>query len=483
MIKKLSFQEIKIAINSYTQAQKILLNSFILKENSTSKINEKFLQILWNEKVFSRKLSSIQGDEIIIHDFGLWNDERGADFKNALCSINKKKVLGDIEIDLKVSNWISHKHKDNPDFNKLILHCVWENFLGTPPHHYPIVNLKKYLPISIEKLKRKYSSSPYLKKKQFKTIPHIKNSHSCKKQLKNIFRAAGFFRFKQKINSFQSLIKQKGFSEAFYIKFFEALGYKSNKENFYTLTQIADFNSLKKLSSNKERKAFLWGMSGLLPDLSQSKIICEELKPEVQALWKQWSLLRASHTEIPNWTYKSSRPANYPERRLVAGIKFLEQFNYNLEKFFQQLFPLVHNKKKFFNFCDESLSFNHPWENYYNFNLKASKPIKLIGKARVNELIINVFLPFFASLLTDKQEQIKSLIFLYYQDFPKLSINKKLMLARFRFFENEEIFAYINTHAIDQQGMIQLTNDCSLENFSNKHLKDFWHKLGIQLFE
>lgn len=57
---------------------------------------------------------------------GFINPYEGPDLKNVSIYYNGQIITGDAEIDLKSSNWYKHKHNISPNFEKVILHIVFD---------------------------------------------------------------------------------------------------------------------------------------------------------------------------------------------------------------------------------------------------------------------------------------------------------------------------------------------------------------------
>lgn len=68
-----------------------------------------------------------QNDKLIsIFSIGEHNKFEGPDFKNACIQINENMIIGDIEFHKKTSDWISHNHSADPNYNNVALHIVFE---------------------------------------------------------------------------------------------------------------------------------------------------------------------------------------------------------------------------------------------------------------------------------------------------------------------------------------------------------------------
>lgn len=89
--------------------------------------SEEFLYHIWDAQHLKKNLTTISGKKLVIKFPGRWNTDSGPDFKDSIIQINGKIVKCDIEIDLTSYNWKSHSHNENPEFNSVLLHIVYED--------------------------------------------------------------------------------------------------------------------------------------------------------------------------------------------------------------------------------------------------------------------------------------------------------------------------------------------------------------------
>jgi len=92
------------------------------------KIEETVFQQIWAEQdFFSDSLVTTCGKKIVVVDRGDWNrSEEGPDFRHAKLQIDGKARTGDIEIHFQPSDWKSHGHHIDPNFDRVILQvCIF----------------------------------------------------------------------------------------------------------------------------------------------------------------------------------------------------------------------------------------------------------------------------------------------------------------------------------------------------------------------
>jgi hypothetical protein len=68
---------------------------------------------------------------IQIINSGKLNPFEGPDIRNLCLIFNDSLLIGDAEIDIRSSNWFSHRHYKNPNFSNVILHIVFKNNKST----------------------------------------------------------------------------------------------------------------------------------------------------------------------------------------------------------------------------------------------------------------------------------------------------------------------------------------------------------------
>ena len=74
------------------------------------------------------ELTTERGKPLKIIYPGRINDDRGADFRDAVLATNRGLIKGDIEVHVKSSDWQAHRHHQDPAYNRVILHVVmWHN--------------------------------------------------------------------------------------------------------------------------------------------------------------------------------------------------------------------------------------------------------------------------------------------------------------------------------------------------------------------
>ena len=94
----------------------------------TNNLSEKQIVKLWQQQLLSRSgLVTEGGEPVKVIYPGRLNDDRGADFCDAVIATSRGLIRGDIELHVKSSSWRVHQHHLDPAYNRVILHVVmWQ---------------------------------------------------------------------------------------------------------------------------------------------------------------------------------------------------------------------------------------------------------------------------------------------------------------------------------------------------------------------
>ena len=455
--------------------------SKVSEVNEDFRLSEKMVQAIWNDSKFLKnKLIDDSQRELKIISQGTWNREPGPDFKNAVIEIDGRKVYGDIEIHLSPGHWKSHGHHYDPNYRNVILHVVWEMKGNKFPPSIPHLELSSQLCISPDEVYRLTNLSEYSKSR-------IHPAEECSEiislipdsSLKTIFQAAGLSRLHRKSIQFKHSVSKFGLAQAFYTSLADALGFKNNRSSFKKLTELASLKVLKETNKMEERSALLWGLSGLLPDISQQEIH-SELSSLAEEKWHIWWRLREDAETKIKWNRTSQRPLNSPERRLAALECILNQTNFEPEEIVKNSLKLLHRHDDLKDYLFDVFDFESHWDKFCNFKTKLKNSAKLIGQTRKLDIIINVILPAMASQIDDEDQKSLNSLYLFYCKLPKSQNNHVLDIAAHKFFIPPYRSKEIIKRAVEQQGLMQLMQDFDLPDRPDEVLA-FWEELGISI--
>jgi hypothetical protein len=422
-----------------------------------SRIPEELIYQIWQQKDYSNGFKTSDGQDVEILDPGQKNiDLAGPDFHNARIRIGNLTFNGDVEIDNYHFDWRSHGHHLNKRYNKVILHISLSEdshfgYVSTQSGRkvYSIA-LEKYLTESVKKelithLKSvNYDDSIKMpcrglndeiekryKLDFIKELGLLRHRKKCERFLHRLKELIVFkdHQFNEPIvkYNFENEINERHFElsefensiiwqQLFYEQVFEALGYSKNKNILAKLSKAADikfFSSIdEKIINIPLIESILFNISGLIPD--NNKISDEETSTYIRSLLENWSQIRIKYDgeryEQTDWNFFRLRPQNFPTVRLAAGSRIL--YSILQKNLINQLIRLFKENSDITKLIAKLrnlliIKAEGYWSSHFNFN----KPVKnkinyFLGLGRVDEVIVNIVLPFMAvyfDLFEDKK--------------------------------------------------------------------------------
>jgi hypothetical protein len=450
-------------------------------------LNENFVSRIWEESAYYKNLRTTDGYSVEMMDYGLKNNDSGADYKDAKAKINNFVYTGDIEVHRTLKDWKHHKHKRGGKYANVILQVVlWDSQdevrKDIPsvrgPRQIPTVILSKFLVRSIHSIWKDIINKP---SEKFQLPCYPKNldlDYDVKSEwIKSIglkrlkYRAS---RIKQRLDlpgtGHVSIRRKAVWEQALFEFILEALGFSKNKKQFLKFASRIDLSKIRSMNLNLlQMDSLFYGTSGFLKDLRFKDDYIKDVKVE-------WNKLQTKlNPEIMNkseWNFFRLRPPNFPTLRLAYASGLCFEILY--KDFFKRIVHCFEKSKYVFEGLSDifsGLKVSLYWEEHYNFGKKRNIVFKTIGKERISDIIVNVILPF---------------LFLYTKAFNKNNLENKICdyFSSTKFMGKNEITRImeeqlrykINTVS-DEQGMIHLHNFYCVKGRCNEC------KIGKILFE
>jgi hypothetical protein len=331
---------------------------------------------------------------------GRLNDDRGADLCDAVIVTGHGLRKGDIEIHVRSSSWWGHGHHQDPLYNRVILHVVYQRDTGAAVtlqdgRTVPTLALEKYVTGTLGTLYR--CPMPCCE-----TIDHQNTAF-----IGNILDKAGDRRFQARAVEFQQQLSQAEAGQVLYRGIMGALGYKKNKAPMLELAQRLPLSRLMTAAPTEisddeclvRYQALLLGMAGLLPSPPTGR--CETIGDRgiwLRRLGQVWESLAETNTMSPaDWHTFKVRPVNSPRRRLAAMGYLLCRFRAG------GLLPFLLRKVE--NAAtDGDYRGLSEWllvgaDGFWAENLDFGSPScgvapALLGESRAGVIVVNVLLPF-----------------------------------------------------------------------------------------
>ena len=413
-------------------------------------INEAFLQFIWKFQLFNfSSLKCSEGLPLLILHRGVHNHNSGPDFLNVKLRVNQMLWTGDVEVHVKSSDWIAHKHSGNHQYDAVILHVVYEEDVqlnqvdGVPSF---CLVLKGLIP-------EKYLNG-------YDTLYHSYSEIPCSYALSDL---DSFFwnsyterllveRMEYKQSQVEPIFiaSNKDYQECFYRLLASSLGLKINKESMLILAEATPLLMLQRQRPDRLNiEALLYGQSGLL--FKEFKDDYPKKLRRVYLFYKgKYKLEALKHQQ---WNFFRLRPNSFPTLR----ISYLADFVLKSASIFDALFQYKDLKSllPFFN-----LDLSSYWEFHYLFDRKSKRRSLHLGDATRNSIIINAILPF--CFFYAKQHSNESMMMRVLETFKDLKCEKNKIVRNFK------EAGVKGRSAITSQGLIHLyQNYCIPRNCLN----------------
>lgn len=354
---------------------------------------------IWRSAVQSRGDLLTTADEPVKVVYpGRPNDGRGADLKDAVIATVQGLFCGDIEIHVQSSAWWAHGHHQDPAYNQVVLHVVYEDDAGKPATlqnglAVPTLALGGF---AEEQAGRRITST---------FTPTLANP--CRRDMEKIAEAldqAGETRFFNKSRDFAEELLQEKPGQVLYRGLMTALGFARNKTPMARLAEAVPLAELEEITTRAKTdeicrtqlEARLLGGAGLLPSQRLLKRPGGEYETELERLWASFS--GRQQMSAKEWEFFKVRPGNYPTRRLAAMAVLLTRLS--KRGLLAELKTLIEKAEDEGSSLDNILLVGAAgyWAKYIDFGLPVKGAVPaLVGQERAGEIMINVALPFYTT--------------------------------------------------------------------------------------
>lgn len=344
-------------------------------------MTEAYLHYIWQHRLFeAHQLCTTSGEPIKLINGGFYNHNAGPDFLEARLKIGDKEWAGHVEIHVAASDWLQHNHQQDPAYDNVILHVVYDA-------DKPVKNASGFA-IPTLQLKGRFDDMGYWRYEQF-----IGNKQfiPCAAQLKpvddflkaNVLDRCLVERLEDKAQFVLNILAQtKGdWQTTFYRVLFYAFGLKVNAQSMLALAQRLPENILQKHQNNPfQIEALVFGCSGLVQNQDE---YAKNLKGEFNFLSKKYSLVAMQPTE---WKFARMRPAGFPTVRLAQLVEVLK----NTQNIFRHVVDAADLSQ-----CKSLLKQNLPsyWQTHYRFGKESPSKEKRIADSFVDLVLINAIIP------------------------------------------------------------------------------------------
>ena len=339
-------------------------------------MNEQLLQYIWKYRLYnSMHLYSICNKKIIVVHPGIHNTNQGPDFLNARINADDSLWAGNIELHVKSSDWKLHKHSEDEQYSNLILHVVWnhDEELNLP---FPTLEIQSHVPKLL--LHRYYT---LLKENSF--IACEKNIHSVSPIVISKWKERMLIeRLQHKSSYIASLITESrgDWDEVCWWVLAKNFGGKINGDAFEIIAKSIPIKILlKNRYSLLKIESIIFGQSGLL-----SKKWKDEYQNRLEQEYQYCKSTYQLKSPKVMLKFLRMRPPNFPTIKLAQ----LATFVYQNERLFSSIKKYAENENSI---AGISVTVSEYWNHHYCFDDDSVYKIKMLGKASVQNILINSF--------------------------------------------------------------------------------------------
>ncbi len=345
-------------------------------------IKEDLIHYIWKTKSFNQKdLLTTEGVPLNIISFGQHNHDAGPDFLNARVSMNGVTWAGHIEIHLKSSDWLKHRHNHDRQYQNVILHVVLEADT--------VIRLSDGTIIPCLELRSR------IDKKLISKYQYLQNTKSwipCASEIASVDTLSKQLTIDRNLterlsNKTEELITQlsdlnNDWSELIYQKLAWAFGLKVNADAMLVLAKSLPYKIIQKNRDHINNiEALLFGQSGLLPDDPMDSYV-ERLRSQYRLMQEKYALKPISKVL---WKFSRLRPAGFPTIRIAQFAQLLHLGPRLEHLFFHE------NLESAESILDIKVS--DYWKDHYRFGKLSSNRKKSIGTTTKAIIMINAVVP------------------------------------------------------------------------------------------
>ena len=349
-------------------------------------MSEDLLHFIWKYKrVPLLDLSTSDGELVSIIDVGTHNHLSGPDFFNARVEIGGQHWAGNVEIHIKSSDWYAHEHEEDPNYQNVILHVVWEDDISVfrkDGSVIPTVELEKYVsPELLTAYQNLFDKKKYTFINCEATISGIDDF-----VIQNWIERLYLERLERKsVFVFELLQKSKNdWDQVLFSKLLKNFGLKINGEAFGSLSNALEFTIVRKLKSKcSQLESLFYGMSHLLDDDTIVDSYYVNLKKEFEFLQHKYHL---ENVGVLRPEFFRLRPSNFPTIRLSQLANLYKTHN----NFFDKVIN-ANSMSDLYLLFGVAASFY--WNDHFTFGKVSKKGAKKVTKKFIDLLIINTILP------------------------------------------------------------------------------------------
>lgn len=368
-----------------------------MKDYQTMK--EEFLHYLWRFSAYETgSLRTCNGEPISVIHPGQYNRKgAGPDFSNARIRIGETLWIGQVEIHIRSSDWIRHKHQYDEHYKNVILHVVYdhdEEVYLSRRGDLPVLELRNRILPSMQT-----TYEQWLSDKSTDIVCKFRPTEIPEERWMAWRERLRIEKLEEKHKSVEEIFElcQHHWLRVLFVSLATGLGFSKNALAMQQLALSIPFSIILKLKRDEfALSALFFGQAGMLESqFSDSYPL--RLKSEYQFLRSKHQLQKP---EGILWQYGGVRPPNFPTIRIAQLVSLVE----HLENIWAQIL-----KREKVSWLKKSLkvSANGYWRKHYKFDRESeSFHSEFLSEIAIELLIVNVLaqIAFAYSKQTNNQE-------------------------------------------------------------------------------
>lgn len=356
-------------------------------------MQEALLQFAWKMQLFNAaSLVTTDGEPVSIVHRGDPNTHSGPDFLHARIRIGDTLWVGNIEVHVNSSGWLSHRHHTDRAYDNVILHVVYEHDM--PHSEIPTLALQGRIADDLlqgwQRLMTTASWVPCAR--HLDKVPPVVVYQLLDRLLAERLEEKAV-RIEQRLH-----INSMDWEETTYQWIARGFGTQVNADPFERVARSLPLKILLKHHDQPTQiEALLFGQAGMLEGNFRA-VYAHRLKAEYTFLQKKYQLEPIRSLE---WKFLRMRPANFPTVRMSQLAALITA----RRKLFSHLLEVYTLKDVQRLFDVEAGAF---WQEHYHFKKASRKATGHIGADLVQLQVINTFAPllFLYGRLQDDQRYI-----------------------------------------------------------------------------
>lgn len=346
-------------------------------------MSEDFLHYIWQYQLFLPDGNlTADGEPVKPVAPGMLNTHAGPDFTDVQVQIGNTLWAGCVEIHLRSSDWERHGHHNDPAYNNVVLHVVYQydtDTFNARGQKIPVMELHfdaRYL----ENYSRLVNNQSYITcQDKFSTVDEFNRTAWLER--------LAIERLESKASAVMQTYTATGnnWEETLYQRLARNFGFNLNALPFEALAKSLPLGILLKHKDRLQQlEALLFGQAGMLENKNIEDVYYMQLHNEYRFLRKKYGL---APIDGFLWKFLRLRPVNFPTLRIAQFADLI----YRNEHIFSQIIDIktIDAFESLF-----SLQASEYWHTHYLFGKVSEKRTKILGKTAFYTLMINTVAPF-----------------------------------------------------------------------------------------